>query len=245
MLSYSEKNIINLDRYNYNKPVSKHFFNAEIGVFLRYAHKEKFMQTLKGNRLSLGTKYPVVNFNIIKSVPVFDANNNYFKYEASIYQKFTIRNAGETHLSLTGGFIDGTAPYSELYYIAGINSWLNFDNVFNTMGVNEFISDRFACITVKHDFGSLLWKTEKFSPRFALVTAAGWGDAKLVSQPAEDYHSKLMNKGYYESGVQINSILTLSKMFGYGLGVYYRYGPYSKPKEIQNWAFKLTLTVNL
>ncbi|MDR2008966.1 MAG: DUF5686 and carboxypeptidase regulatory-like domain-containing protein [Bacteroidales bacterium] len=245
MFSYTEKNIINQDRYNYREPLNMHYFNSEIGIYLRYAYKEKFMQTPRGNRISLGTKYPILHFNITKSIPLFDADNDYFKYEASVYKKFVIRNAGETHLQLTGGLIDGIAPYSELYYIAGISSWLNFDNVFNTMRINEFISDRFACAFVRHDFGSLLWKGKKFSPKFAIVTAAGWGDAKLVLAPEEDYQAKLMNKGYYESGLQINGIITMSKLFGYGLGVYYRYGPYSRTKEIENWAFKLTLTLNM
>jgi hypothetical protein len=50
-----------------------------------------------------------------------------------------------------------------------------------------------------------------------------------------------MNKGYFESGIQINNILKLSFQ-GYGIGIYYRYGPYSLPKLIDNWAFKFNLT---
>ncbi|MBQ5424978.1 MAG: hypothetical protein IIU33_07105, partial [Bacteroidales bacterium] len=59
-----------------------------------------------------------------------------------------------------------------------------------------------------------------------------------------DYARK-MNKGYYESGLQLNNLLCLS-IEGFGLGVYYRYGPYRfTDKEINNWAFKLTWTITL
>jgi hypothetical protein len=34
-------------------------------------------------------------------------------------------------------------------------------------------------------------------------------------------------------------------LLGYGAGVYYRYGPYAFNKTIDNFAFKLTFTVNL
>lgn len=240
--SYTEKDIINTLRYDYIHPIEKHYFNSEVGIYLRYAYKEKFMQTPKGNRLSLGTKFPILSFNIIKGISFLDSKSDYLKFESSIYKKFTIRNAGETHILISGGLVDGIVPYSQLYSIAGINTWLNFDNNFNTMGINEFISDRFACIFLRHNFGNLLFKTKKFAPELVLVTSAGWGDAYLIKNNTNSSSGKLMNKGYFESGIQINNIFVMNNIFGYGLGVYYRYGPYSKAKEINNWAFKLNIT---
>ena len=243
--SYTEKDISNAQRYDYIYPINDHYFNSEIGIYLRYAFKEKFMQTPRGNRISLGTIYPIISFNIIKSLDFLDAESDFLKFETSVYKKFTIRNAGELNILFSGALIDKIAPYSQLYYITGVASWLSFDNVFNTMGVNEFISDKFATIFLKHDFQNVLFKSKWFNPRLSLVTSAGWGDAKLVGENYLDGYAKLMNKGYFESGIQINSLLTLNKIFGYGLGVYYRYGPYARSKEIDNWAFKMTITFNL
>ncbi len=53
-----------------------------------------------------------------------------------------------------------------------------------------------------------------------------------------------LEKGYYESGLLFNSLLR-QWIFGYGLGVFYRYGPYALPKTIDNFAFKFTLRFNL
>ena len=238
---YCEKNIINPFRYDFIKPITKHYFNTEVGVYFRYAYKEKFLQTPRGNRISMGTDYPVFYFNVIKGLSLFESSNEYWKYESQIYKKFTIRNLGDTHITITGGLITGEIPYSGLYYAAGSYSWLNIDNTFNAMRINEFISNRFACVFFRHDFGSLLLKTKKWSPRFVITSSAGWGDNNLIGAGVNENFAKSMNKGYYEAGIQINNILKLDFQ-GYGLGVYYRYGPYSLPKEINNWAFKFNVT---
>ena len=47
-----------------------------------------------------------------------------------------------------------------------------------------------------------------------------------------------MNKGYFESGIVINDIIG-RYIFGLGAGVYYRWGYYSLPDEIDNFAFKM------
>ena len=245
--SYTDKNLINLERYEYLHDIDKKFSISELSFSFRYAYKEKYMKTPKGSKLSLGTKYPILNFNIKKGLEAFDSKQDYLKIEASISKKFTIRNFGETNILISGALIDGTAAYSSLYYIAGIKSWLSFDNCFNTMRLNEFIADRFVVAYLKHNFGRLFKKTKKrFAPELAITSAAGWGDARLVENSTNDDFAKIMNKGYYESGVQINNILILNAICGYGLGVYYKYGPYNtQANDIKNWAFKLTVSISL
>ena len=49
-----------------------------------------------------------------------------------------------------------------------------------------------------------------------------------------------MEKGYFESGLLINNIIDL-KVYNLGLGVFYRYGPYSLEKTFDNFAFKFTM----
>ena len=240
--SYTDKNLINLQRYDYLEPIYKNFSISELSINFRYAYKEKFIQTPRGAKLSLGTKYPVLKLNIKKGLVVFDAKHDYLKLEGSISKKFVIRHIGETSILINGALTQGFVPYSNLYYIVGINTWIGFDNCFNTMKLNEFISDRFAAVFFKHNFGCF-YKSKHFSPELAITTAAGWGDARLVGNSTNNDFAKIMNKGYFESGVQINSILKAS-IFGYGLGVYYRYRQYALPKEIQNWAFKLSITTS-
>jgi hypothetical protein len=239
--NYTEKTILNDERYDFLGDNPKHFYNSEIGVYFRYSYKEKFLQTPRGNKLSMGTKYPVVYFNVIKGLKFMEASNEFLKTEAMITKKIAWRGIGDTHISVSGGIVEGDVPYSGLYYGTGSYSWLNIDNSFNTMRINEFISDKFATVFLRHDFGSLLFKTKNWAPRIVLVTAAGWGDNSRIGNASGSWLAKKMNKGYYESGIQINNILKLNFQ-GYGLGVYYRYGPYTLSKPIQNWAFKFNLT---
>lgn len=239
------KDIINTDRYNFTGTIDKHYTAAEAGIYLRYAYKEKFFQTPRGTKVSLGTKYPIMYFNFIKSVPVTPNANDYYKLEAQIYKHFVIRKVGDTYLILTGGYIGGNPRYSELYYASGTDSWLNIDHTFNTMRPNEFISDKFVTFHFMHDFGNILYKKKFSRPSIAITTSLGWGDCKLTQDVDGSDYARKMNKGFFESGIQLNNLLCLS-IEGFGLGVYYRYGPYRfTEKEINNWAFKLTWTITL
>lgn len=239
------KDIINTDRYNFTGTIDKHYTAAEAGIYLRYAYKEKFFQTPRGTKVSLGTKYPIMYFNFIKSLPVTPNANDYYKLEAQIYKHFVVRKVGDTYLILTGGYIGGNPRYSELYYASGTNSWLNIDQTFNTMRPNEFISDRFCTFHFMHDFGNVLYKKKYSKPSIAITTSLGWGDCKLTQDIDGSDYARKMNKGYFESGLQLNNLICLS-IEGFGLGVYYRYGPYRfTDKELKNWAFKLTWTITL
>jgi hypothetical protein len=50
-----------------------------------------------------------------------------------------------------------------------------------------------------------------------------------------------MDKGYFESGLLINNIFNMMKLYTLGVGVYYRYGAYSLPDVGDNFAYKFTL----
>ncbi len=237
-----EKTIINTERYDFFQEVPQNYMSSEVGIFLKYAYKEKFFQTPRGTKISLGTKYPILFFNFIKSVPLSANANDYYKIEAQIYKHFIIRHLGETYLTLSGAMIGGTPNYSEMYYGSGSYSWLNINNTFNTMRPGEFISDRFASFHFRHNFGNILVKTKYFRPAIAITTSICWGDNKFTNDIEGSSYARKLNKGYFESGIQLNNLIC-SEPAGFGLGVYYRYGPYHFSKEIDNWAFKLTWTI--
>ena len=239
-----QKNIIDTERYEFTDPIDKTFTASEIGLYLRFAYKEKYFQTPRGAKVSLGTNFPIVYFNFIKSLPLTPNANDYYKLEAKIYKHFVIRHVGDTYLIFMGGYIGGNPHYGEMYYGSGSYSWLNIDNTFNTMRPNEFISDRFATLHFCHDFGNVIVKTKHFRPSIAITTSLGWGDCKFTLDNNGSDFARKMNKGYYESGIQLNNLICFAPE-GFGVAVYYRYGPYRREKEIENWAFKLTWTIML
>ena len=218
---------------------------TETGVLLRYAHKEKFLETPRGNRLSLGTNYPVLYANIRVGLPVLGGEYEYTKVEAKITKTFVSKSLGDTKIALAGGWADRSLPYPLLY--AGIGSYGKFtiesENSFATMRLNEFVSGRFANLHFQQDFGKLLFSKGQFQPGIVLATSVGFGqltfDPNHVNLDQVSYE-----KGYYESGILFNNLLR-HLFIGYGLGVFYRYGPYSLPKTIDNFAFKFTIRFNL
>jgi hypothetical protein len=221
------------------------FHITETGVLMRYAHKEKFLETPRGNRLSLGTSYPVFFANFHVGLPILGGEYEYTKVEARITKTFVSKSLGDTKIALVGGWADRDLPYPLLY--AGTGSYAAFtietENSFTTMRLNEFVSDRFANLYFQQDFGKLLFSSGRFQPGIVLATSAGLGklshSANHVNLDQQSYE-----KGYYESGLLFNNLLR-QWFIGYGLGVFYRYGPYSLPKTIDNFAFKFTIRFNL
>ena len=218
---------------------------TETGILLRYAHKETYLETPRGNRLSLGTSYPIVYANFRFGLPALGGEYEYTKVEAKITKTFISKSLGDTKIALAGGWIDRNLPYPLLY--AGIGSYgiftIESENSFATMRLNEFVSDRFANIYFQQDFGKLLFSSGQFQPGIVLATSAGFG--RLAYNPNHvNLDQKTYDKGYFESGVLFNNLLR-HWFIGYGLGVFYRYGPYTLPKTIDNFAFKFTIRFNL
>lgn len=221
------------------------FTYTEIGAKFRYSYKEGFMKTPYGNKFSMGTNYPVLNLNLTEGINLFDGDFRYTKIEAKISKAFSTKSLGVSKIQIVAGKVFGDLPYSKLYH--GHGSYKKFaiesENSFGTMRLNEFLSDRFFSVFLKHDFGSLLFKTRIFKPDIALITNIGLG---YLSKPEKHNNIEFttMEKGYYESGLLINNILA-PNFIGYGFGVFYRYGPYSFSKTSENFAYKLTVVFNL
>ena len=221
------------------------FHITETGIRLKYAYKEKFMETPRGNLISLGTSYPVIYLNLHLGFPVLEGDYEYTKLEGKLTKTFVTKSLGETKLALVGGWADRSLPYPLLY--AGAGSYgvftIETENSFATMRMNEFVSDRFGSVHFQQDFGKLLFKKEKFQPGIVLSASAGFGSMNPDSRHV-NLDQNTLEKGYYESGILFNNLLR-NWIFGYGLGVFYRFGPYSLPETIDNFAFKFTIRFNL
>ncbi len=219
---------------------------TEVGIRLRYAFQETYMKTPRGNKFSMGTKYPVAFLNVARGGYALNGYFQYWRTEAKITKVFKTKSIGDTRVALIGGIVTSGVPYSKLY--AGLSSYKPFtleaEQSFGTMRFNEFLSDHFVALFLKQDFGKLLFKPRgKFQPEIALVQNMGIGSL-ADGQHHENITYKTMEKGYFESGILINNIFRL-QIFRYGFGVMYRYGPYAYPKTIDNFAFKLTVQLSM
>ena len=213
---------------------------------LRFAYKEKFLSTPQGIR-SLGTLYPIVWVSYQQAFPnIFGSEYEYdrFKFEAS--KNFYTPYLGVTKVLVQAGYATESCPVMETFNILGTYEpfGLYSPGSFSTMRLDEFFCDRFVALYLSHNFSGMLWKTnsEWFNPELSIITNIGWGDMKRA-EAYPDKNFKTMEKGYFESGIVIDGLMTtpLTKV---GAGVFYRYGPYSLPNIWDNFAWKWSAIID-
>ncbi len=210
----------------------------------KWAYGEKFIQTIN-NKISLGTKFPVVWFEYTRGIKNFlGGEYDYDRFDLKIRKTFNIKYLGKLTLQLNGGYVDQPIPACNLYYAPASYRPITLfaPNSFATMRSNEFLSNKYASIYLYHDFGYLLFKGKKwFHPEFALSQNIGFG---WLDHPEKyDYNTinpKVMNLGYYESGLLINNLINL-RVYTIGLGAFYRWGPYSLDNSWENVAAKISM----
>ncbi len=226
------------------------FKSTELRMKGRFAYKEKFIQSF-GQMLSDGTDFPVIYFAYTKGLKLNSpaAKYDYNKFSLGIEKTFLIKNVGRSKILVEGGYLSGNVPYSFLFngngsYTEG--SFLYVENTFQTMGLYEFLSDKYLNLFFSHNFGSLLFKRPKFQPQFVIFTNAGIGSMNHPEQHA-NLDFKTMEKGFFESGLLINNIVRVNYYnivyLGLGGGAFIRYGPYAEVKTEDNLAYKLSLVL--
>ena len=109
----------------------------------------------------------------------------------------------------------------------------------------NFLSDRYVNVFFTHSFESLLFSAGRFKPHISIYQSIGWG---TLSDPEDhllvDFKTKEL--GLYESGIQIDNLLKINYLnvayLGFGLGAYYRYGPYAGSHFNDNVAYTFSMT---
>ncbi|MDL2240835.1 DUF5686 family protein [Bacteroidales bacterium OttesenSCG-928-K22] len=239
--------------YNYgfadDNEMLKTNYNFTIAHFgVRFAYKEKFLTTKYG-LLSLGTKFPIVQLDYERGIKGFlDGEYSFNKIRLSIDGKINIKDNYRLCFYAEGGLVDADLPYTELFNCLGAyyQFTLFSPSTFGTMRLNEFTSDKYLAVFLRFDFVKFFDTGVKwFSPKPSICFNYGLGTLdkdKIVNHSEVDI--KTMEKGYYEAGLNINSILNVN-FYNIGFGVFYRFGPYSMPRVGENFAYKLTLSFPL
>jgi hypothetical protein len=217
------------------------FHFTELGLGIRFAYKEKFMKSPLG-LISLGTKYPIVWGTITKGFNnLLNGGFDYVKYDLKISKSFRVFQAGYSSIEVLAGYVNGNVPYTLLYNARATYQLYTVavDNSFETMRINEFASSRYVNLFYAHDFKAFIFHTKKFKPHFKVLTSAGWGTMDNLSSHY-DFAFKTMEKGYYESGIELNNLIK-ANFLSLGIGAFYRYGPYALRQPINNAAFMFTV----
>jgi hypothetical protein len=223
------------------------FYHTELVLTLRYAYGEKFLKNTR-SLVSMGTSYPIIWLALEHGINgLADGQYNFNRFTFKAQKTISFKYLGKTSLCLMAGYIDRDVPYPLLFN--GLSSYAGFSfyspNSFATMRMNEFVSDRYASLFLSHSFGKLLYRSEHFSPQPELVTNMGVGYLRNpLMHEVEGLTPGSYEKGYFESGLIINSILNFY-ITRLGIGAFYRYGYYAFPEWKDNVAVKLSLSIIL
>jgi hypothetical protein len=206
-----------------------------------------FMYT-PDSTLEIEKKYPNFTFQFTQTIPNFLDNNFVFTkidLQSNFEKKYV--NGQKTSFFAQAGLAFGDAPLTHLYN-ASPNSLtegnvferitVSGKNSFETMYFNEFYSSKYFMLHFKHGFKRITI-AKKIKPMLVLVTRMAWGDL-VNKQDHVGIDFKTMNKGYFESGIELNQIFK-----GFGLGTFYRYGAYSLPVFQKNLSIKVTFIIDL
>lgn len=224
----------NEDQYKYT--------NAYVRAGLRFSYHET---TYKTSSLTLyeSSRFPTAQLQYERGIKgVFGSGFNYNKVNLRIHHLQRYKRLGYSEIALTGGFTDRTLPYSMLFVMPAGYEQIGFygKEQFAAMRPNEFVGDRYAALFLRHNFGKM-WEG-KFSPRIVLCQNIGFA---WLRHP-ENHHGISVNdmkKGYFETGIMIDNLLSAKDLMAMGIGVFYRYGAYSYEKQKDNFAIKVSLTV--
>ncbi len=220
------------------------FDQFQAGISLRFAPGEKLLRN-PDQLISLGTKYPITYIRYSRGIKTDFSQFNFNRIDIQMDKTFNMNYLGKSKIQIKGGIVMESLPWYLLYNTP--SSYRDFyvfsSQNFNTMRINEFVSNRWAAIFWEHDFGRILFKKNKFfSPDWIIVHNMGWGDMKN-----QDNHSNLnfstMEKGYFESGLLWNGILR-SGFSEIGFGAIYRYGPYQFDTFKENITYRMTISYN-
>jgi len=214
---------------------------------LRWSPKSDYMQTPSG-RIEAEKRFPKFTLQLTQSIPnVLNNDFSFTKIDFKADYQIKYLDGQRTSLLLEAGTAFGDIPLPQLYSNSpnNLNQETIFKritfagrNSFETMYFNEFFSSEFMSFQFKHGF-SRIFLFKKLKPSVDFVTRMAWGNIKnKENHVGLDF--KTLNKGFFESGLELNKIFN-----GFGLGGYYRYGPNHLSDIKDNIAIKLTFNLDL
>jgi len=219
------------------------FQYTEFRLQLRYAFREKYVKT-SSQQYGIGTDYPVVFLNYSRGLQIWNGDFSYDRLVMKVEKTLNFRHFGSSNLQLSGGLTNGAdLPLNLLFFARGVGrtNGIYVPNTFQTIDANDFVHDRFISLHWRHNFESLLFRTKKQAPQFALENKLIFG---RLNNAARHFITEPMNvrissaeQGYFESGFTISRIKILDQFWG--LGVFYGYGAYQNNRWQNNLAFKL------
>jgi hypothetical protein len=152
---------------------------SEAGAIFRISFQEKYI-TSGGDKLYIGTKYPIFNVGYLKGTAGFlDGDFSYQHVYVNAQNWARVGRYGWIRYQLRGGQVFGTLPYPSLYSFRGNQTWAYDKYGFNMMNYYEFIADRYATLALEWHLEGFIWNKLPLLRRLKLKETityrAAWG----------------------------------------------------------------------
>ena len=233
--------------FNLNGDLYESFNLSTAKIAVQWSPFSVFENTEKGLK-ETKNGYPKFTLQYSKSFKdVLKSDFNFSKFEFKAIHQIQHTNDNISEITMVSGVANGNIPITHLYHtypnnitkekilrrfsVAGTSS-------FETMFFNEFFSDKFATFQLKH-FVKPFNISGHYKPQLVLITRYAVGGIDNI-QRHENISFGSLNKGYTESGLELNKLF-----YGFGLSFAYRYGAYHLPNIDDNIALKFTFNITL
>jgi len=168
--------------------------SSEVGLELRYAYKEKYIEG-QYLRVYIGSKYPVIDLEVDAGIKdLLNSGYEYQKARFSITESINIPPFGHLYYNLFAGKYFGTLPYPLLEIHPGNEYYYYNQYAFEMMNSYEFISDQYAGFNIEHNIGGGIFN---HIPVMKKLRWRQFWTAKGVIGSLSDANEQLnLNKGY-------------------------------------------------
>jgi len=191
----------------------------ELRLNTHFAWNERFIYG-DFDRVSVGTRYPVINLNVSLGVmQKMLGNYEYLKCNASINHFVPIGPFGRFNYSLSAGKIFGTLPYPLLELHSGNETYAFDESTFNLMNYYEFVSDKYVALALTHHFDGFFFNKIPLFRRMKLrEVVQARGVMGSLSNANKNYSvmpttlGDLSRGPYMEGGVGIENIFKVMRV---------------------------------
>jgi hypothetical protein len=212
---------------------------AETAVEATWNIRQKMM-LLGDLRVPISSNYPKIQLKIAKGWSVAPQTaGNYWRMYVGVNEELSSLRWGKLNLFLAASQTFGDVPLTFKQYGFGTRQdWhIVTDNVLETAYPGEFYHDRQASFITRYSFPIIRTKKKWLAPEFTLHHGMAVGDMKNKSQHLMQFNT--MNNGFYEAGLSVG-LLKINFM-KVGIAAFYRYGPYSSTKAVENIVPKISI----
>ncbi|MBX2907659.1 MAG: carboxypeptidase-like regulatory domain-containing protein [Taibaiella sp.] len=206
--------------YDVNGRMSRNVVSSEVGVDLRFAYKEKYLEG-QFKRVTVKSKYPVVSLSVTTGIKgVLDGAYSYQKARFAITGFNYIPPLGNLYYNVFAGKYFGTLPYPLLEIHPGNEYYYYNMYAFQMMNNYEFLSDEYVGFNTEHNFGGGIFnripvlKKLKFRQFWTAKGVVGTLSSANQALNMEKGYPFRMLKGspYLELGTGVSNILQVGRI---------------------------------